>query len=243
MCPEFFRKRRRLLRLCLPLALLQLLAACGTLAPLPPSGTSPQTGAPAENRWHFVRFQLAPDGAGAVQRHLDGLIADRVIAPQLSAHRALITLWRFHRRWPRDHVGHLFSFIFLGPPMVGDEIEAALDANPELARLHADGHLKRFWMERRDTGAIAATSDPRWPPEIARQWPDFAMGASRTWLGLVREESSKRGLFPLYARYRQAEAEVDRYWSDNGYHTFLHHLNALFGYQRLRLPDGQTGSF
>jgi len=94
--------------------------------------------------------------------------------------------------------------------------------------------------EGRAPDDIAVGTDPAWPREVQRAWPYFAMGASRNWLALVAEvgagmpggtPAQAQGLDALLAHYRAVNEKVDTLWRENAQHAWLHHLNALFGYQ------------
>ena len=88
---------------------------------------------------------------------------------------------------------------------------------------------------------VGASSDPLWDPRLAKTWPYFIMGVSQHWLALieaVEAELPQRGkngkaLPDLLERYRRISREIDELWREQGQHAYLHHLNALFGYQPL----------
>jgi hypothetical protein len=86
--------------------------------------------------------------------------------------------------------------------------------------------------------AIADTSDPAWSAPLRQAWPYYVMGASQTWLDLI---SALAGAEPkpeapstfaeLDQRYAGINASITTLWQNEGRHAFLHHLNALFGYE------------
>lgn len=203
-------------------------------APAADSGTSDEVAA----RWYYLRFQFDRNDDDAVDRYLDLIVANEIIAPVLAAQRDGIRLWRFHRRWPKDPTGHQFSFIVLTDPARLALIDEAIQRQPAFARLDADGRLRRYRVAEAsgDTpGALATTSDRSWPEVLQREWPHFIMGASRMWLGLVADEAEQAEGPDLYARYEAASAALDRLWFEEGNHALFHHLSALFGYQPLRV--------
>jgi len=66
------------------------------------------------------------------------------------------------------------------------------------------------------------------------------MGASRMWLALVSQHADPSpappaGFAEMDAAYARADAAVTAVWRDEGRHAFLHHLNALFGYEPLQM--------
>lgn len=222
-------------------AVLLTLAACTTLPGRPPATEDPVTTAsdgPEVPRWWYVRFRLRRGDAGEVDRFLDALIADQVLAPVIAHNEADIRLWRFHRRWARDAAGHQFSFIFFAPTPAADNVSRRIEQSPVLGALKAGGHVAEFHIQAADPDRAtdpAATSDTSWPPEIQREWPKFIMGASRMWLGLVQAEAAKHGGLELYARYRAVEDGLDELWFSEANHAFFHHLSALFGYRPMRV--------
>lgn len=225
---------------CSALLLASWLAGCAHRAPTATESTaaavSPREA--AQPTWWYLRFRLANPHGAAVASHLDGLIADQVLAAQIERHRSGLVLWRFHRRWPEDAVGHQFSFIFFAPRPLAEALRRSMTGNTVLAALQHDGWL-RGWSLQAATPARAAdragTSDPTWPTALQREWPAFIMGASRMWLGLVSGEAARHQGLELHARYRAAETHVDELWFAQGNHALLHHLSALFGYRPVRV--------
>lgn len=238
---HFWPDRRIALLLPALAGLLLVLGACGgnTARPGLTAGQEPSgTADAAQPTWRYVRFLLNRDDDDEVASYLDLLIADRLFADVLGRHEPAIRLWRFHRRWPRDATGHQFSFIFFAAPDVIEQVLTEIEDAPLLNRLRADGHLREFRVDALNAGRDtdpAATSDPAWSPVIQREWPEFIMGASRMWLGLVQQEAASVDHLDLYARYAQVEERLDELWYEEGNHAFFHHLSALFGYKPLRV--------
>jgi hypothetical protein len=64
------------------------------------------------------------------------------------------------------------------------------------------------------------------------------MGASQMWLNLIAETvadmptaDTALSLDEYEEFYKEVNATITSLWENNGRHAFLHHLNALFGYQ------------
>ena len=69
---------------------------------------------------------------------------------------------------------------------------------------------------------------------VQKTWPSFIMGASEMWLGLVDELSEQiPGSVDDDQHYRDVQTELSSFWREQGQHPFLHHLNALFGYEEM----------
>jgi hypothetical protein len=84
------------------------------------------------------------------------------------------------------------------------------------------------------------TGDPAWSAALRAAWPDYLMGASRTWLLLVSQMAASvppaaSDFADVEAAYKDATASVTAVWREEGRHAFLHHLNALFGYEPLQM--------
>lgn len=235
------RRRPRRLRLPALLCSLLLLAACSglqTVEPITAGSGKDRTADSEDPRWRYLRFRLARAEDGSVNSYLDLLLAEQLLAPVVDTHAAQIPLWRFHRRWPEDATGHMFSFIFFAGDGVAEKVRARVEGDPLLGRLEREGHLVEYRTHLADAahaGDVAATSDRQWPQAIQREWPHFIMGASRMWLGLLRTESARHANLDLHARYRATEAALDAVWLTKGNHAFLHHLSALFGYKPVRV--------
>ncbi len=228
-----------------PWVLVWLLAASGCAA-VTPAVESPAA-RPAEPSagafWWYLRFRMDwPEGKPPAW-HMDLLLADQVVRPVLERRQAGITLWRFHRRAARDAAGHQFSFIFYATPETARNVFAEVDASPALGLARASGRVIAVLQDdlvnpsrpgRGDTG------DPAWPAALRTAWPDYLMGASRTWLSLVSQmaapsPSAASDFAETEGAYARANASVTAVWREEGRHAFLHHLNALFGYEPLQM--------
>ncbi len=87
---------------------------------------------------------------------------------------------------------------------------------------------------------IKDTSDKSWPVSIQKVWPYYITGVSRMWLNLVAEVADQdlkdqrpASLEDIKQFYQQVNENVTDLWQKKGRHAFLHHLNAVFGYEPL----------
>jgi hypothetical protein len=226
------------------LVLAAILSGCAASPEAPrtqPAVWAGQSVPAADGRWWHARFGFHRDEGAAPDWHLDALVADRIVRPVLERHGADIHLWRFHRRAARDAAGHQFSFIFHAAPDAAARIYEDLLQAKLTAALLDSGRLRELSMDRRaagDAALIESTSDPVWPAALQRAWPRYIMGASAAWLSLIRDLSERskiasEGIDDLLAHYRAVNQAAGELWYAEGQHAFLHHLNALFGYEPL----------
>lgn len=207
----------------------------------------------APGGWWYARFVMNwPEGRDPFW-YLDPLLAHRVVAPVLDRYGGEIVLWRFHRRAARDQAGHQFSFIFFSSQQTARRIFAALQSDPVLAALKQRGLVARDGYDDPNTITrphIEDTSDRHWPLSIQKSWPYYLQGASEMWLNLIVEMVNQLtgGKLPasmeeLLRFYERLNGEIGRLWREEGQHAFLHHLNALFGYEPLMVREKRLMEF
>ena len=182
---------------------------------------------------HVWPENRAPDWA------VDLLIAHAVVSPVLSKYTADISYWRFHRRTARDKAGHQFTFFFYSKPEIASAVFAEIDKSDVLNDALNGNIVRKVAMDNPEYPQlphIGDTSDPHWSPEVQQNWPSYIMGVSSLWLGLIADyfhNSDRRAdsIGELLEEYRKVDAEITANWRNQGQHAFLHHLNAVFGYQ------------
>jgi len=194
----------------------------------------------AKGWWH-VRFHIKWPANSEPSWHIDLLIAGEIVAPALQRYRNSIALWRFHRRAVRDAEGHQFSFAFYSSPETAKKIFSVLRVNPLLKRMKRARIITHDLYD--DTGIITApgtedTSDRNWAPEIRQSWPFFIMGVCQMWMSLIqhlseglRKKQKTSSLEKLLALYENTNESIKTLWREQGCHSLLHHLNAMFGYE------------
>ena len=191
--------------------------------------------------WWYARFQMNWPEKTEPNLYLDTMLAHKIVLPVLNKNRKNIYLWRFHRRAARDRAGHQFSFIFYASPPAARKIYRSITANSFLNQLKQADIILRYTFD--DTGTIVrpgieATSDPSWSLPIQKSWPYFIMGTSQTWLDLIVQlaenkasENPPSSLQEFQLFYQQLNKSITVSWQKEGRHAFLHHLNAIFGYE------------
>ena len=202
-----------------------------------------------DSGWWQVGFHRSIEADDEPLWHLDALIAYEVIKPILEQQQ--FRLWRFHRRAAPDASGHQFSFIFYAPRSTGEQIYQAIKAHPMVRELQQENLIERlsFFNINGDARSnIEDTSDKNWPVELQKAWPAYIMGVSQTWLNLIDEfarqiPAENNGITAQFERFEQINSRINSVWEMEGGHAFLHHLNALFGYQELYIIERRRTRF
>lgn len=195
----------------------------------------------SELRWWRACLRLPFDDAQQPRWSLDALLAEQLFAPSLKRHAGAIALWRFHRRAAHDATGHQFSLLFYSDAGTASALFSELQAHPLTTELIAAHRLKQLLTPCGNPEGqknLEASSDPSWDPRLQKTWPHFIMGVSAHWLALIEEVGREIPLegddsAALLERYQRIQEEIDAIWREDGQHAYLHHLNALFGYQPL----------
>lgn len=244
-------------RKTMTLFLCLLLTGCAGIGGTMPSagkrdGLYPLNLKTAEESWWYARYQLLwpPDEAPAW--HMDALIANEIVKPVLEKQREDIPLWRFHRRANRDAAGHQFSFIFYASPGTAQKVYDALRSSEIAAKFQYTGDILHTGFD--DTKApskpaLQDTSDPSWSKDLQKSWPWFIMGSSETWLALIGQAALEVGASSLSDTeemkqcYIKVNERVTEQWREEAAHAFVHHLNALFGYEPFKVPQDRLIRF
>ena len=208
---------------------------------------------PSQNGWWYARFAMNWPQDKEPSWYVDPLLAHLVVSPVLNQYGNDIVLWRFHRRAVRDQAGHQFSFIFYASPETAREIFATLQADSRLKAMKDRGVITRDTYD--DTSTITRpnledTSDRHWSLPIQKSWPFYIMGVSEMWLNLIREVVSQTPADKIPANpdkllgfYEQVNKAIEEMWQEEGQHAFLHHLNAIFGYEPLTVHEKRQMNF
>jgi len=238
------------------LLLVVLLSACTRTVTIEvPSRTlPPESVATASDKtgWWKIDFGLKWESEEETDWHLDALLADQVCSPALAEYRSRVYLWRFHRRAARDSAGHRFRLNIYTDPDTAEALYAQIRETAVLLWLESEGQVETLVMtevDRPQRPPIAQTSDAGWPPEIQASWPYFIMGVSQMWLKLIEEVGAEdpqpeySDMAAVIDYYRTVNDRVNTLWREEGQHAYLHHLNALFGYQPLVIRETNLKRF
>lgn len=207
--------------------------------------------------WWRVGFYRAYGEEDTVLWHLDALLANDVLKPLIDQYGHDLPLWRFHRRAAVDPSGHKFSFIFYSSRDTAVSIFQAIEHNRQVTDLLDHRYLERLsFTDTHDelVSDVGAASDPAWSIELQKAWPQFSMGVSRTWLELIGQFAGQSEIAngadgvsmdsaARIAWYKKINTRVNAVWEQEGGHAFLHHLNALFGYQELYITERHKTRF
>lgn len=195
----------------------------------------------SEQLWWRASVEILWNEDQEVAWHMDALLAHVIFSPIISQYSQRIEFWRFHRRAARDSAGHRFTFHFYSSASTASLIYGELNENSWISELIAEDYVKKIHTddinENRNTN-IEDNTDKKWSTAIQKSWPYFSMGVSQTWLQLIREhvgqlsiQSDVYSLVDAVEFYREVNQVVSSDWTVQGGHAFLHHLNALFGYE------------
>ncbi len=209
--------------------------------------------AAADKGWWQVRFQINwPPNTKPVWQ-VDLLLAREIISPLLSEAAKDISLWRFHRRAARDLAGHQFSLLIYTSPRIADKIFDEIRSDLFLADLLNQGVVKKITYSKTqkiNLPQIQDTCDKRWSLPLQKAWPYYIMGVSQMWLELIEElakseiKEKNSQIIDDYLRYYQKiNTLLTNTWQNEGYSAFLHHLNAIFGYQPVMVYNNQLMRF
>lgn len=220
------------------------LGACAATGPAQQQQVQAQPGTATEGYWWNCRFSINWPANTAPDMTVDLMLAHAVVAPVLERYRDKLAYWRFHRRAARDAAGHQFSFMYYSSKATAATINKELHNSDILQAAISAGMVTAFIPDDTRSPAnpgTAATSDPGWSRTIRENWPVFIMGVSETWLGLIDsntpEISGDSDIVALLELYRDVSQDINELWKLEGQRAFLHHLNAVFGYEPVLIEN------
>ena len=225
------------------LILFCLLDGCAFPATVPADQNGVISGGPeSQPYWWYVRYRIVwPEGAEPDWR-VDLLLADAVIKPVLHANKQQIRYWRFHRRAIRDAAGHQFSFIFYADKDTAGRVYAALSSDKLSVRLIEKNILQKIVTDNlanNHQSGVQDTSDKNWSETLQKAWPAYIMGVSDMWLQLIEQNMEEytpdADVVDLLQKYGNANDKITAVWQKEGQHAYLHHLNAIFGYEPIMI--------
>lgn len=205
--------------------------------------SSPEMLSSEEYGWWYARFRMNWPQDTEARWYMDLFVAHQIILPVLNKFENDIYLWRFHRRAARDKAGHQFSFIFYASPSTAYNIYQNLSNDTLLTEIKFAGLIIEDIYDDPSFVSkpnIEDTSDKNWSSPIQEAWPYYIMGVSQMWLNLIRDiaDDHANGSMPatiaeIEEFYQAVNTSLTELWEKEGRHAFLHHLNALFGYEPL----------
>ncbi len=220
-----------------------LLAACSTNTPRTMESLNMSAALKADESvaWRSCTFRVAWPEQTEPNWGVDLLLAHRVVGPVLEKFDNDIHRWRFHRRANRDAAGHQFTFMFYTGTSHARDIIAQIEQDELRQQLLEENLLEVAACDSPEDmlrPLISDTSDSNWPDSVQKHWPSYIMGVSSLWLGLIDEavasvRTETSDIDQLIQQYNNANQTVTSLWQEYGEHAFLHHLNAIFGYEQL----------
>lgn len=198
----------------------------------------PVASLPDGTGWWYASFQIDWPEGEPINWYMGTLIGAEIIAPLLNEYSQEILIWRIHRRAGRGKTGHRFNFIFYSTPQNAQRIYSSIQNHAVTKELLQRRRLIKVVVDdvsKIKRPGIEDTSDDHWPLSVQKSWPALIMGASRMWLELVTDSSSrsKNSAGDIEEKYKRVQADVTGIWQKQGQHAVLHHLNAVYAYQPL----------
>lgn len=219
-----------------------LQTACSTTPSKPIGNISMQTAFDDDTAaWRRCNFRVAWPEGSEPDWGVDLLLAHKLFGPVLHKYGNNIYRWRFHRRANRDSAGHQFSFIYYAGSRQANDFVQHVEKNDLWDKLLKNNILDVAECEKSEIISrpeISDSSDNYWSDSVQRQWPSYIMGVSNLWLGLIDDAIALVGtdtadMNMLVQQYTEANQIVTDIWQNEGEHAFLHHLNAIFGYEKI----------
>jgi hypothetical protein len=204
--------------------------------------------------WWRVSFHINwPEDQENPAWHMDLCLAHMVLSPVIGHYKDSLVLYRFHRRAVRDTQGHRFSFIFYATPETAQGVFEDIRTDKNVEAMIDYGKIVKVVFDDSSGSKnphIEDTSDPNWSPAVRKSWPYYIMGASQMWLHMIGEVIAEHPEWPKPQKwpevedyYRSVDGAVTELWQKEGRHAFLHHLNALFGYESLIVYEKRLMTF
>jgi len=202
------------------------------------------------NSWYFYRFRLNDKSNKGTRWWIDIFIIDTIIRQVIQNRSEFkIDLWRFHRRSAKDKAGHQVSLCCYTTNLNSVKISDFIKRTEEFKILLKSNLLKKYFMEKGGT-EIEGSGDGSWSKEIQKTWPLFIQGASESILALIlfisynfRYSHDLNTILDIEEYYKNINEKLNLLWYNEGGHAFLHHLNALFGYEMIKTRQTVITSF
>ena len=199
--------------------------------------------------WYFYRFRLN-DNFGSTKWWIDLFIIDQIIRKVIESTNPNfgINLWRFHRRAGKDMAGHQLSFLCYIYKN-SNKIDGFIKNTKAFKVLSGNNILKEYYIEKGGKD-IDGSGDRHWPEEIGKTWPYFIHGASRSIMEMLKLmtmdfqiDIDSKNILDIEEFYIKIKERLDYIWYCHGGGAFLHHLNALFGYENIKTRQTIITSF
>lgn len=214
------------------------------------------------NKWHRINFNIQWNKQSSPIFFVDIIILDLIVRPIISKFGSRIDFWSFHRSADGSTTdGHVLKFNFYTNSKITNSIMNEIISNTQLEFVKTnyllnDTEINLEPVNKNDENINSSTeaiSDiDQWPREIQKSWPYYIRGVCEMFLKLIGEvkknyasnfdQSSKE---QLEQYYKTIEKEITNEWLKYGWHAFLHHIGAIFGYSpvlpQVRYQDKTTG--
>jgi len=210
-----------------------------------------------KNRWYNFTFRITWPNNQEPRVWIDIFLADTLVrnAIELGQKKTPITLWRIHRRWPRDERGHEFSLDCYTTDEIASLIDNFFKNSKEHKMLHENNLLEEYHYNVDGENIEDITTDA-WPSEAAgktwllngkKAWPYYIKGCCEMFLHLIEvikdDRDSGNDIGQIERFYQEIDKRLTEIWQGYGCHAFFHHLSAVFGHKPLHLQGQFWGRF
>ena len=198
------------------------------------------------NRWYRINFKIKWDRKPPANFHIDLMIIDLLINPAVNKFKEKFgdNLWTFHRAAAsNDPDGHTLLFNFYTEPKTAEKVFEFIKSNGNYSLikkyLELDPKLTITGTEKNSFKKETISDVDNWPLEIQKSWPYYIKGSCEMFLIFIEEVKNNNNF-----QYKREEAEkfyvkiqnaISEKWFKYGSHAFLHHLDAIFGYELIYL--------
>ncbi len=206
-----------------------------------------------EHGWWTFKFKIPWPQQSDASWNVDLFIGHKIIGPIITKYEKHFSFWRFHRRAARDDKGHQFSFLFFSTMEVAKQVINEIESNSftkELLDLNIVETVIPGNTDSNDHPDIQELADPNWSPLVKKTWPHFINGVSQMWLTQINEiaqpnkgNTEDTNISSLLGSYNEINKVISSSWREEGRHAYLHHLNAIYGYEPLIIRDVSLRSF
>jgi len=195
-------------------------------------------------RWYSLNFNISLDRNQKPKTWIDIFIIDTIVREVVLQKKAEIKFWRIHRRWADDEHGHELTLDCFTNEEAASEIKSLINNSDYFKILQNRNLLQKFEMVPADTESkTAIINDTGWPEPLKESWLHYINGCCEMFLNLIgvlkkdikTDINKTSDISEIEKSCIELERKLTEIWKSHGNNAFFHHINAIFGYQQLRI--------